>query len=266
MTRRVTVPGMRRTVLVLVALLALLAGCSSGATTPTERVAGTHELRVCSTGDYRPLTYRDAAGTWSGIDVDMARDLATKLGAQVTMVPTTWSTLLDDVTAGRCDLAVGGISVTADRAARASFTVPYLQDGKTPIVRCADLGRYATLPQIDRPGVRVVVNPGGTNERFVRTNLKAATIVPYPDNNTIHDTVADGRTDLMITDAIEARWQAAARPGVLCAEHPDAPFDSSQKAYLIPPGDPAFVDTVNRWLTTALTDGTWARAARPWLG
>lgn len=257
---------MRRTVLVLVVLMGVLTACASAPDTPTDRVAATRELRVCSTGDYRPLTYRDAAGTWSGIDVDMARDLAAHLGARVTMVPTTWSTLLDDVTAHRCDLAVGGVSVTADRAARASFTVPYLRDGKTPIVRCADLGRYATLPQIDRPGVRVVVNPGGTNERFVRSRLQAATVVPYPDNNTIHDTVADGRTDLMITDAIEARWQAAARPGVLCAEHPEAPFDTSQKAYLVAPGDPAFVDTVNRWLTTALADGTWARLAQPWLG
>ncbi|MDL5156703.1 transporter substrate-binding domain-containing protein [Actinomycetospora termitidis] len=260
---------MRRTVLVVLALLgvlAVLAGCGSGPQTPTDRVAATHELRVCSTGDYRPLTYRDASGSWSGIDVDLARDLAAHLGAQVTMVPTTWSTMLDDVTAQRCDIAVGGVSVTADRAARAAFTVPYLHDGKTPIVRCADLGRYSTLEQIDRPGVRAVVNPGGTNERFARGRLHAATIVPYPDNNTIHDTVADGRTDLMITDAIEARWQAAARPGVLCAEHPDAPFDSSEKAYLIPAGDQAFVDRVDGWLTTALADGTWDRVARPWLG
>lgn len=258
-------------VLAALAAAAVLAGCSSSPapapSSPTlDRVAATKELRVCSTGDYRPLTYRAADGRWSGIDVDMANDLAARLGARTTMVPVTWSSMLGDVVAGRCDIAVGGVSVTADRAAQATFTVPYLDDGKTPIVRCADLARFATVEQIDRPGVRVVVNPGGTNERFARGRLKAATIVPYPDNNTIHDTVADGRTDLMITDAIEARWQAAQRPGVLCAEHPDTPFDSSQKAYLIPRGDPAFVDRVNGWLSTARTDGTWDRFAKPWIG
>lgn len=250
-----------------------LAGCgSSQANGHTEaspslaRISSSGELRACSTGDYRPLTYRAPDGTWSGIDIDMARDLAAHLGARLTVVPTTWSTLLGDLVAGRCDIAVGGVSVTADRAAHASFTIPYLNDGKTPITRCADVARYGTLDQIDRPGVRVVVNPGGTNEQFDRQRLHNATIVPYSDNNTIFDLVADGRADLMITDAIETRWQAAQRPGVLCAVHADAPFDHSQKAYLVPSGDPEFLGRVNDWLRGALADGTWARLAKPWIG
>src|ERR1700754_59120 len=61
------------------------------------------ELRVCSTGDYRPFTYRDpATDRWSGIDVDMAGDMARKLGVRLTIVPTTWQTLVDDLTADRC--------------------------------------------------------------------------------------------------------------------------------------------------------------------
>lgn len=245
---------------------AALVACSGPPGSPAlERVERTGELRVCSTGDYRPLTHL-AGGRWSGIDVDMAHDLAAELGARVTMVDTTWSTLLDDVVAGRCEIAVGGVSVTADRAERATFSVRYLRDGKTPIVRCPDVARYATLEQIDRPGVRAVVNPGGTNERFAREHLRRATIIPHPDNNTIFDAVADGRADLMVTDAIEARWQAAQRPGVLCAVHPEAPFTESEKAYLMPPGDPAFTERVNNWLRAARNDGTWDRFAAPWLG
>lgn len=252
----------------------LLAGCGSPApgeaTAPApgvlERVAQTRELRVCSTGDYRPLTYRDpASGRWSGIDVDMAGALAGSLGARSTIVPTTWSALLDDVTAGRCDIAVGGVSVTAPRAQRAAFTIPYLSDGKTPITRCADAARFQTVEQINRPGVRAVVNPGGTNEQFAGENLPAATIVPHPDNNTIFDTVVDGRADLMVTDAIETRWQAAQSPA-LCAVHPDAPFTSSDKAYLVRQGDQPFLDRVNGWLRGALSDGTYQRFAKPWIG
>ncbi|TCK24277.1 transporter substrate-binding domain-containing protein [Pseudonocardia endophytica] len=250
---------------VFVAAACLLAGCGAGPSVP-DRIKLADELRICSTGDYRPLTSRAADGTWSGIDVDMAHDLARDLGLRPVMVPTTWSTLLDDVTAGRCDIAVGGVSVTPDRAARGAFTMPYLSDGKSPIVRCPDVARYSTVEDIDRPGVRAVVNPGGTNERFAKERLTRSTLVEYPDNATIHDTLVDGRADVMVTDAIEARWQAAQRPGVLCAVHPDQPFTESEKAYLLPAGDPAFVERVNTWLRRALDDGTWQRFATPWLG
>lgn len=117
---------------------------------------------------------------------------------------TTWKTLLDDL--GRhCDLGMGGISITLDRAKRAFFTAPYLRDGKTPITRCENAAKFQTLEQIDRPGVRMIVNPGGTNEQFADANLKRATIVRHHDNNTIFDEILKNNADLMITDATETR-------------------------------------------------------------
>lgn len=255
------------------AVVLAVAGCGStgeqAAPAPPatlDLVAQTKELRVCSTGDYRPLTYRNPAnGQWSGIDVDMAGNLAGSLGARVTIVPTTWSNVLGDLTADRCDIAMGGVSVTAARAQEAAFTEPYLTDGKTPITRCENVAKYRSIEQINRPEVRAVVNPGGTNEQFARERLTRATIVPYPDNNTIFDAVADGRADLMVTDAIETRWQATRGTG-LCAVHPGAPFTSSEKAYLVRQGDQAFLDRVNAWLRGAMADGTYQRFARPWIG
>ena len=49
-------------------------------------------------------------------------------------------------------------------------------DGKTPIARCADKDKYATLAGIDQAATRVIVNPGGTNEKFARDAFKRAPI------------------------------------------------------------------------------------------
>ncbi|WP_189061664.1 transporter substrate-binding domain-containing protein [Longimycelium tulufanense] len=256
---------------VLVITLALLFGtaltsAAGPAPSPASRleaVTSRGEVRVCSTGDYRPFTHLED-GNWSGIDVEMAQDLGRRLGVRVTMVPTTWKTLLDDFVA-KCDMAVGGVSVTLDRARRAFFSDAYLVDGKTPITRCENGGRFGTLDEIDQPGVRVIVNPGGTNERFVRSRLTRATIVTHPDNTTIFDEIVAGRADLMITDAVETRYQAKLHPE-LCPVHPDKPFTYVEKAYLLPRGDVIFQQWVNHWLSIARHDGTYDGIVTRWLG
>ncbi|GAA4613976.1 transporter substrate-binding domain-containing protein [Saccharopolyspora hordei] len=258
--------------MVVAGVVAASASCTSAPEAPEPPAAANRldevvqrgELRVCSTGDYRPFTYRDQAGEWSGIDVDMARDLAGRLGVEATFVPTTWKTLVDDFRA-RCDIAVGGVSVTLERAREAFFSDAYVVDGKTPITRCENAARFQTLEQIDQPGVRVVVNPGGTNEEFARSHLQRATIVDHPDNNTIFQEIVDGRADLMMTDATETRWQAKQHPE-LCSVHPDQPFTSSEKAYLLPQGDVVFQQYVDHWLDLAMHDGTYARISEPWIG
>lgn len=229
-----------------------------------DRIAAAKVVRVCSTGDYRPFTYRDPQGRWSGMDVDLANDLATRLGVRLDLVQTTWSSLMTDLD-DHCDLAVGGITITLDRAKKARFSAPYLRDGKAAAVRCADAARYRTLADVDRAGVRVVVNPGGTNADFDHATLKHATIVDYPDNNTIFEEVAQGRADAMITDASEVRWQTARNPQ-LCGASVDHPFTFSQKAYLIPREDAMFQQWVDQWLDLVANDGTFAAVSRKWLG
>ena len=127
-------------------------------------------LRVCTTGDYKPFTYHDeASGTYEGIDIDLAKSLAQALGVEPEFVATTWKALLSDFTAGKCDIAMGGISVTLDRQKQAFFSDPYLVNGKAPIARCEDEAKFQTIEDINQPEVTVIVNPGGTNEKFVAT-------------------------------------------------------------------------------------------------
>ncbi|MGW5446615.1 transporter substrate-binding domain-containing protein [Streptomyces asiaticus] len=230
-----------------------------------DRVPERGVLRVCTTGDYRPFSHRDPrSGAYTGIDIKMAGDLAKSLDAKPKYVPTTWATLVDDLAAGRCDVGMGGVSVTLARARKASFSEPYLTDGKTPIVRCADKDKYRTLEEIDQPGVRVVVNPGGTNEQFARAHIKQATLTVHPDNTTIFDEIIAGRADVMMTDASETRYQSAIHPE-LCAVHPDEPFSFSEKAYVLPRGDAQFKEYVDQWVHLATHDGTYKKYEDEWM-
>ncbi|MEV3860809.1 transporter substrate-binding domain-containing protein [Streptomyces sp. NPDC050095] len=223
-------------------------------------------LRVCTTGDYRPFTYKDPKdGSYSGVDIDMARDLAKSLDAKPRFVDTTWANLVGDLSGGKCDIAVGGVSITLPRARQVYFSEPTREDGKTPIVRCADKDKYGTLKDIDRVGTTVIVNPGGTNEQFARAHIKQATIKVHPDNTTIFDEIVAGRADVMMTDASETRYQAKIHPE-LCSLHPDEPFTFSEKAYATPRGDRDFQEYVDRFVHLAKHDGTYAAYEAQWMG
>ena len=178
---------------------------------------------------------------------DMAMSLAQSLGVKLEIVKTSWSTLKSDLEANSFDIAMGGITITLDRQKVGLFSNLVFLSGKTPITHCGDEPKYETIAAIDQPSVRVIVNPGGTNERFDRAHLQNATIVQWSDNATIFDALVEGKADLMITDAVETRVQAKLHPGVLCPVHPNAPFDHSELAYWMP-RDPIFAAYVNQWL------------------
>ena len=221
-------------------------------------------LRVGTTGDYPPFSYRaNRASPFIGLEVELAQRLATALGVKLELVPTSWPGLMSDLAAARFDVAMSGVSITVERQKVAAFSFAYLQDGKTPIARCEDEARFQTLEAIDRPGVRVIVNPGGTNERFVRARLHRATLTVHGDNLTIFDQIVAGRADLMITDAIEARLQQRLRPQ-LCAIHPESPFDRTEKAWLLPRED-VWKTTVDAWLQPLVERQEVQRLLAQWL-
>ncbi|MFF3542123.1 transporter substrate-binding domain-containing protein [Streptomyces platensis] len=238
---------------------------SAGKTSALDAVPRRGVLRVCTTGDYRPFTHRDpATGKYSGVDIKMAGDLAKSLDATPRYVATTWARLVGDLSAGRCDIAMGGVSVTLPRARSAYFSEPTRTDGKTPIVRCTDKDKYRPLAQIDRPGTRVIVNPGGTNEEFARAHIHRATLTVHRDNTTIFDEIIAGRADVMMTDAGETRYQAKIHPE-LCSLHPDKPFTFSEKAYALPRGDDEFKAYVDQWVHLATHDGTYRKYEDAWM-
>ena len=221
-------------------------------------------LRVGMTGDYLPFTSLDkATSTFRGFDVDMAEALGKALGVKVEFVQTAWPQLMKDFEADNFDMAMGGVSITLDRQKKGIFSTPIMREGKTPIARCADKGKFETIADIDQPGTRVIVNPGGTNERFAKANIRKAEIKTHNDNVTIFDEIAKGNADLMMTDSSETRYQQKLHPGVLCAVHPEKPFDFAEKAYWLQ-RDPALKAFVDQWLHIAVEDGSFKKIYARW--
>jgi cyclohexadienyl dehydratase len=236
-------------------LTAAMATIRAAAPRSPARAKAAGMLRIGTPGDYAPFSLW-ADGRLGGVDVELATGLAAALGLRPVFIQTSWKTLLADLAADRFDIAVGGISITPGRAAVAAFSRPTAHGGKTAVGRCRERERLGSLTAIDQAGVRVIENPGGTNERFARQTLRHAELRIHPDNRTIFEELRAGRADVMFTDDTEIAL-VTHRMAELCRLL-DEIYEPADKAFLLPAGGD-WVAAVDDWLASELEHGTPSR-------
>lgn len=220
---------------------------------------------VGTTGDYRPFSLSRSDGSFAGIDIDAAHALGEALGVEVRFVETSWPSLVAGLHQGRYDIAMSGITRTLERQKVVGLTDAYFTLGKCPLIRKSDRERFPNLEAIDRAGVRIGVNPGGTNEAFVRSHIQNATIVVIENNLTIPSAVASAEVDVMLTDNVEAVLAARENERLL-AVSPDEPLTHDELAYMLPRGDPAFRNWLDLWIHRMKLTGELDRIRQKWLG
>ena len=166
-------------------------------------------IKIGTTGDYAPVSFLDEkTGELSGTDIMFAKNLAEYLGLEPVFVMTSWPSLLDDLEAGKFDIAISGITASPERKERALLSAGYKKNGKTIICRRENARRFAGLSDIDKPEVTVAENRGGTNEAFAAQQLHNCRLIICDENAKAHELILNGTADVMITDMIEAKYLA----------------------------------------------------------
>ncbi len=229
-----------------------------------DRVMETKVLRVGTPGDYRPFAIKTDAG-YAGHDIDLIEQMARELGAKVQYVPTSWPRLMQDLQADQFDVAVGGITRNVARIRQAEMLPGYAPFGKVALVRAADQGKFRSVADLNQPGVRVIKNPGGTNEAFVLQNLKAAQVATHDKNAEIPALIAEGQGDVMITETYEALHYARTDPR-LAAIFIDAPLTPVNTLGFLLPKDDADYTRVMQFVWGLMDSrGAVKQAADKWL-
>ena len=242
---------------VLAAILILcgtvsFASCTSNDDNPSavqptiERITERGKLLVGTTGDYRPLSYREDDGNYWGFGIEMAQKIAERIGVGIEYVQTSWPTLTADVQVEpqTFDLAIDGITITDTRKETMLMSDGYLCNGKTILCRATETDRFQSLADIDKPEVRVMVNPGGLNEKFANENLTHATIIVHQKNEEIPTLIAEGEADVMITEITEAPWYVQNDPR-LAAPLINSPFTHGEIGVLMRKGQDDLLALVN---------------------
>ncbi len=201
--------------------------------------SGGEPLRIGHSGDYAPFSADGA-----GLDVDVARRLATWLGREPAWVTFRWPELLDDLRAGRFQVAMSGVTWRADRALHGYMSRAIAAGG--PCV-------------IGPPGARRVgVNRGGALERWARSTLTSAQIVALDDNRSLPARLAAGEVEAIVTDSFELPHFR--RPGQPVRCEPP----TWRKVYWVAPGYAALGPRIDAFVRAH--EGWIAGRRARWLG
>jgi len=250
----------------LCALAAFVLALSSAVAGPVlDHIMETKTLRVGTPGDYRPFAIKTAAGGYEGHDIEVIEKMAKELGVSIEYVPTSWPNLLADLQTDKFDVAVGGITRNATRLRKVAMLPGYAPFGKVALVRTADQAKYQSLADLNAPGVRVIKNPGGTNETFVLNNLSKAQIITHDKNAEIPGLIVSGQGDVMITETYEALYYAR-NDARLTAKFIDAPLTpKNYLGFMLPASDDDYLRVMQFIWDLMDKRGDLQQAAANWL-
>lgn len=245
-------------------LLAALAAPSAQAGV-RQQVLAARELRVCVVPDYAGISLRDPrTGTLFGLDIDLSRQMAARLGVKVHYVESDFVAFPAHLSGRQCDIAMMGIWVTSGRAARVAFTQPYLSSGAYAVAARAN-SRIRRWEDVDHPGTLLAVLDSPDLLGKAKAIAPRATVVKVPvpkhtGNGSTVNEVMTGRADAYLVDySMAQQLKRDDNWGRVIAPPRFIPL--TEIAWAVAPGDPDWLATANRFLAEVRRDGTLAAAA-----
>ena len=228
--------------------MAMAATMTLGATAQAgprmDRILENKVLRVGTPGDYRPFAIKAEKGGFEGHDIDVIEAMAQALGVKVEYVQTSWPNLMGDLQADKFDVAVGGITRNVARISKVEMLPGYAPFGKVALARKDEAAKYKSVDDLNQPSVRVIKNPGGTNEIFVLENLKQAQVSTHEKNAEIPALIAEGKGDIMITETYEALHYSKADPRLAAVFVENTLTPKNELGFMLPVDDADFVRTM----------------------
>ncbi|AMS39160.1 transporter substrate-binding domain-containing protein [Aminobacter aminovorans] len=222
------------------------------------RERGTVRIGVSLGGE--PIGFRDAQNNPVGYDVDVATQLAEKLGVPVEFVDVSGDARISMLVSGQIDIAVANTSATLERAKSVDFSIPYNRAGLRIIVQ-KDAG-ITSLEGL--AGKKIVVGRGSTGETFIKKAAPEAELV-YTDNFSPEGVLLlqQKRVDAAIEDSSLLDYLATKNENLVTLPglHSNDPIGIA-----VAKGDEGFVRWIDMFVSDYIQSGAYETNYKKWWG
>lgn len=184
--------------------LAVLPATSLAADGSLKTVKEKGKLVLGLDDSFPPMGFRNDDNQIVGYDIDLAQEVAKRLGVQLVPQPIDWNAKEQELNTGKIDCIWNGFTITEERKQAMAFTRPYLRNAQVVVVKKGS--GYSTLASLKgkKVGLQAGSSAGGALEaaKDFRASLKE--VVEFKDNLTaLMDLEARG-VDAVVMDLIVA--------------------------------------------------------------
>lgn len=213
---------------------------------------------------FPPMGFRDESGEIVGFDIDLANEVASRMGVDLKIQPISWDAKTMELNNGNIDVIWNGLTITDDRKEEMSFSKPYLNNNQIIIVNAdSDIDTKADLE-----GKKVAVQLDSSAQKAVEANktvtASLAELVKFDDNQTAIMDLETSGVDAVVVDQILGRYIIAKKPDSFKVASED--FGSELYGIGFRLEDNAFREEVDRILDEMRADGKTAEISTQWFG
>lgn len=219
-----------------------------------DRIQNRGTLIVGTAAGMPPLNMTTKNNRIIGLEIDLAKALAEAMEVELRLQPIAFKDLLPALEAGKVDMVLSGMTITAKRNSKVAFVGPYFVSGKGLLTKKSALVDIKDPSEIDLSKISVTALEGSTSETFVKDVLPNAKFLAARDYNEAVNLVIEDKVDAMVADQPICV--------IAVARHPDkdlfallTPFTYEPIGIALPANDPLLINLVQNFLNTVEDSG-----------
>jgi polar amino acid transport system substrate-binding protein len=239
-------------VILFIVIIDMISACSSGSDNSLDRIKKAGFISIATSSGYPPFCFYNSKNELVGYDVDVAKEIAKRLGVKLKLIDTEWKNIINGLNTGAYDGIVGSMSVTDERGSVVSFSTPYYHSKSFLVVRRDSPFKSRS----DLIGKTVGVEDGTVFESDAKA-LGEVNIKRYKTSEQALTALDKKLLDAVITDEIVVNYVANMKK--LSLETLGEPLRRDKVAVALRKGDNALLKKVNEILKAMQDDGTFRK-------
>ena len=225
-----------------------------------DKVKKSGVLTIGTEGTYPPFTYHDKNQQLTGFDVDIAREVAKRIGLKPKFIETKWDGMIAGLDSKRFDMIANEVGITPERQKKYIFSDPYITSHAVLIV-----GKNNQTIQSfeDLKGKKVAQSL--TSNYLNIAKQYGAENTPVDGFDEAISLITSGRVDATVNDSLSYLDLMKRRPNT-AVKKVDELKEGAQSAFMFRKGSDVLVDKINQALQDMKKDGTYLKISKKYFG